>query len=177
MKFISRQQPITTIGTSDTNLKFVLHLISAGTVSAKDVVEFAAKHTLAPAVMVKAVLESSFQIIEHYLSLGYRVKLGELGTFYPTIKSKAVDSNAEAGLVQLEKVNVRFMPNTEMVEKLNKAPKSLEGIFKLVDAERKFYEEVGKTKLGDTLDQPDGDDNLDPDDGGNTGGGGGGFAG
>ena len=46
-----------------------------------------------------------------------------------------------------------------------------------MDAERKFYEEVGKTKLGDTLDQPDGDDNLDPDDGGNTGGGGGGFAG
>ena len=60
---------------------------------------------------------------------------------------------------------------------VNKAPKSLEGIFKLVDAERKFYEEVGKTKLGDAPDQPDGDDNLDPDDGGNTGGGGGGFAG
>jgi predicted histone-like DNA-binding protein len=177
MKLISKQQPITKIGTSETNLKFVLNLVEAGTVSAKDIVEFASKHTSAPAVMVKAVLESSFQIVEHYLSLGYRVQLGELGTFYPTIKSKAVDSNTEAGMVQLEKVNVRFRPNSDIVEKLNKAPKTLQGIYRLVDADRKFYEEVGRGELGDAPVQPEGGDNPDPDSGGNTGGGGGGFAG
>ena len=40
-------------------------------------------------------------------------------------------------------MTVRFRPNTELLEKLEKAEKELIGVYKLYDADKKFYEEVG----------------------------------
>ena len=169
IKLISKQQPMTKIGTKEKELKYVLNLVLSGSISEKEVIEFACKHTGMQPTMVKAAIESCLQIVELYIALGYSVKLGDLGTFYPTIDSKAVDSNTEAGLSQLKKVNIRFRPNSELVEKVNKADKELKGVFKIVDYERKFYEEVGRKDIGDTTDDTAGNDGN-----GNSDGGGGG---
>lgn len=149
MKLISKQVPITKIGTNEQELKYALFLQSAGTVSTKTIAEFACKHTSMQPTMVKAMLESCFQIIEYHLSLGHSVRMGDLGTFYPTLSYKAVDSNTEAGLAQLKKVNVRFRPNSDMIDTINKAEKELLGIYKLVDHVNKYYKEVGTAKLDD----------------------------
>ena len=179
MKLISKQVPITKIGTNEQELKYALFLQSAGTVSTKTIAEFACKHTSMQPTMVKAMLESCFQIIEYHLSLGLSVRMGDLGTFYPTLSYKAVDSNTEAGLVQLKKVNVRFRPNSDMIDTINKAEKELLGIYKLVDHVNKYYKEVGTAKLDD--DNSSGTDSGTPPNdqggggtsqGGNTGGGG-----
>ena len=169
LKLESRQQPKTKIGTKEKELKYVLNLVLSGSISEKEVIEFACKHTGMQPTMVKAAIESCLQIVELYIALGYSVQLGDLGTFYPTIDSKAVDSNTEAGLSQLKKVNIRFRPNTELVEKVNKADKELKGVYKIVDYERKFYEEVGRKDIGDTTDDTAGNDGN-----GNSDGGGGG---
>lgn len=175
IKFKSFQTPTSKIGTEEKELKYVLQLVSPGTVSSKHVVEFACKHTTLQPTTVKAALESCFQIIEHYLSLGYRVQLGELGTFYPTINYKRVDSNTKAGLAQLEKINIRFRPNSELIESVNKSEKELVGIFKLADAEKKYYDEVGTGNLNDSGESPESGDNTSQGDSGNNNGGG--FAG
>lgn len=70
---------------------------------------------------------------------------------------------------QLKKVNIRFRPNSELIEKVNKADKELKGVYKIVDYERKFYEEVGRKDLGDAPDDTTGNDG----DGNSDGGGGG----
>ena len=174
LKIESRQQPMTKIGTKEKELKYVLNLVLSGSISEKEVIEFACKHTGMQPTMVKAAIESCLQIVELYIALGYSVQLGDLGTFYPTINSKAVDSNTEAGLTQLEKVNIRFRPSTELVEKVNKADKELEGVFKIVDYERKFYEEVGQKDLGDGAGNATGNGgngNSDGDGGGSSSGG------
>lgn len=181
LKFESRQRRVSKIGTDEMELKYVLNLEVAGTLSEKDVIEFACKHTGMQSTMVKAALDSCFQIIEYHLALGYRVKMGELGTFYPTIKTKSVYSNEDAGLAQLEKVNVRFRPNQELLEKINKSEKELTGIYKLVDEENKFYDEVGTKKLDGSGDGDGGDGGGGTSGGGNNddnqGGGGGGTSG
>ena len=169
IKLESKQQPMTKIGTKEKELKYVLNLVLSGSISEKEVIEFACKHTGMQPTMVKAAIESSLQIVELYIALGYSVKLGDLGTFYPTIDSKAVDSNTEAGLSQLKKVNIRFRPNSELIEKVNKADKELKGVFKIVDYERKFYEEVGRKDFADASDGTTGNDGN-----GNSDGGGGG---
>lgn len=69
----------------------------------------------------------------------------------------------------MKKVNIRFRPNSELVEKVNKADKELKGVYKIVDYERKFYEEVGRKDLGDAPDDTTGNDG----DGNSDGGGGG----
>ena len=169
LKLESRQQPMTKIGTKEKELKYVLNLVLSGSISEKEVIEFACKHTGMQSTMVKAAIESCLQIVELYIALGYSVKLGDLGTFYPTIDSKAVDSNTEAGLSQLKKVNIRFCPNSELIEKVNKADKELKGVYKIVDHERKFYEEVGPKDFADASDGTTGNDGN-----GNSDGGGGG---
>lgn len=169
IKLESRQRPMTKIGTKEKELKYVLNLVLSGSISEKEVIEFACKHTGMQPTMVKAAIESSLQIVELYIALGYSVKLGALGTFHPAIDSKAVDSNTEAGLSQLKKVNIRFRPNSELIEKVNKADKELVGVFKIVDYEHKFYEEVGRKDIGDAPDDTAGNDGN-----GNSDGGGGG---
>lgn len=169
LKLESRQQPMIKIGTKEKELKYVLNLVLSGSISEKEVIEFACKHTGMQPTMVKAAIESCLQIVELYIALGYSVQLGDLGTFYPTIDSKAVDSNTDAGLSQLKKVNIRFRPNSELIEKVNKADKELKGVYKIVDYERKFYEEVGRKDLGDASDGTGGNDGN-----GNSYGGGGG---
>ena len=169
IKLESRQRPMTKIGTKEKELKYVLNLVLSGSISEKEVIEFASKHTGMQPTMVKAAIESCLQIVELYIALGYSVKLGNLGTFHPTINCKAVDSNTDAGLAQLEKVNIRFRPNPELIEKVNKADKELVGVYKIVDYEHKFYEEVGRKDLGDTTGNTPGNDGN-----GNSDGGGGG---
>ena len=110
LKFQSKQRPITKIGTKEQELKYVLQLLSSGQIGEKEVVNFCSKHTSVQQATVRAVLDTCCQTIEYHLSLGYSVKLGDVGIFYTTILYKAVDSNTDAGLAQLEKVKSVFDP-------------------------------------------------------------------
>ena len=177
-KLKSIQRPITKIGTNEKELKYVLQLLSSGQIGEKEVVNFCSKHTNVPQATVRAVLDSFCQTIEYHLSLGYSVKLGDVGIFYPTISYKVVDDNTKAGLAQLEKINIRFRPNVLLTEAVNKAEKETVGVYKIVDYEKGFYQEVGRRELGDGSGNGD---NTNETPSGGTGGGntdaGGGFAG
>ena len=73
IKLVSKQQPMTKIGTKEKELKYVLNLVLSGSISEKEVIEFACKHTGMQPTMVKAAIESCLQIVELYIALGYSV--------------------------------------------------------------------------------------------------------
>ena len=73
IKLISKQQPMIKIGTKEKELKYVLNLVLSGSISEKEVIEFACKHTGMQPTMVKAAIESCLQIVELYIALGYSV--------------------------------------------------------------------------------------------------------
>ena len=73
LKIESRQQPMIKIGTKEKELKYVLNLVLSGSISEKEVIEFACKHTGMQPTMVKAAIESCLQIVELYIALGYSV--------------------------------------------------------------------------------------------------------
>ena len=137
-----KERPVMKIGTADKENKYVLQLSKSQTVGDKEVVEFCHDHTQIPTVYIKAAAESYCQTIMHYLLLGYRVKVGDLGTFFLALDTKAANTAEEAGLDQLIDIKVRFRPTKEFAAKIRKAEVKLDGIFKLVDAERKIYEKV-----------------------------------
>lgn len=161
IKVKSKQSPIVKIGTNEKELKYVLQLESAGTASSKEIINFCQKHTHTPRVFLKATVEAVIQAIVHYTMLGYRVELEDLGTFRLTVKSKAVDKNTEAGLSQLEEISLKFTPKKELTEQIRQADVELSGVFKIVDLEKKIYEEVGTKEL-------DGDDQKPSQEGGNN---------
>ncbi|MBO7200589.1 MAG: hypothetical protein J6V54_04240 [Bacteroidales bacterium] len=149
ISIISKEQPTPIIGTKNTELKYSLHIQYAGTVSTKEVVAFACKHTGMQSTAMKAALDSCCQTIELFLSMGYRVQLGELGTFFATTDSTTVYSNVDAGLSQLNRLRVRFDANKELKHAINNAEKRLVAIQRLVDPEKKIYETISTNQLTD----------------------------
>ena len=165
INIVSKEQPTPKIGTKEMEMKYSLHIQYAGTLSAKDVVAFACKHTGMQSTAMKAALDSCCQTIELFLSMGYRVQMGELGTFFATTNSTTVYSNVDAGLSQLKKLNVRFNATKDLKHAVNNAEKRLVAIQKLVDPEKKIYQTISTNELTDSS-QGAGDS------GENTGGGG-----
>lgn len=149
IKLKSQQRPVSKIGTSETELKYVLKQVPAGKASTKEIVDFCQEHTQTPRVYIKAAVESFIQAIVHYTMLGYRMELEDLGTFYVTAKGKSVTDNAEAGLSQLEELNIKFTPKKSLEDKVRMADVEFDGIYKLVDAEKKIYEKIKATDDGE----------------------------
>lgn len=65
-----------------------------------------------------------------------------MGTFFLALDTKAAATIEEAGLDQLMDIKVRFRPTKEFASKIRKAEVKLDGIFRLVGAEKKLYEKV-----------------------------------
>ena len=149
INLVSKEQPTPIIGTKDTEMKYSLHIQYAGIVSTKEVVTFACKHTGMQSTAMKAALDSCCQTIELFLSMGYRVQLGELGTFFATTDATTVHSNVDAGLSQLKKLNIRFNATKDLKYAVNNAEKRLVAIQRLVDPEKKIYETISTNQLTD----------------------------
>ena len=177
MKFVSKQTPMTKIGTKEKELKYVLKHSSSGIIDEKEVVNFCHNHTQIPRATISAAMDSCLQTIGHYLALGHSVKLGDVGIFYITANARSVDSNTEAGLAQLKGVNVRFRPSIELQDLVRKADKECEGVYRIVDYDKKIYEKIGTSSLDGSGTGSGADSNGDAGNnssGGGTGGSGGG---
>ena len=71
---------------------------------------------------ILAVLADLENVITKTLRNGKGVKLGDLGSFRPTIKGRGVEEKADYESSLIRKVNVVFIPSTKM--KYNLSPKN-----------------------------------------------------
>jgi uncharacterized membrane protein YgcG len=104
--------------------------------------------------------------------MGYRVQLGELGTFFATTDGTTVYSNVDAGLSQLKKLNVRFNATKDLKHAINNAEKRLVAIQRLVDPEKKIYQTISTNELTDSSQGAGGSGGNSNSGGGNSGSGG-----
>lgn len=167
IKVKAQESPITKIGTNEKELKYVLKPVYSGTVAEKEIIDFCQSLTQLPRTYIRASLESIIQTMIHYLMLGYKIKFNDLGIFYITANSSAVSSVADAGLSQLKNLYIRFLPNKELSEEVRSAEINLDGIYKIVDYDKKIYEKVKTTSKTDLPEEEDtGGGSSTPDDGG-----------
>ena len=167
IKVKAQESPITKIGTNEKELKYVLKPVYSGTVAEKEIIDFCQSLTQLPRTYIRASLESIIQTMIHYLMLGYKIKFNDLGIFYITANSSAMSSVADAGLSQLKNLYIRFLPNKELSEEVRSAEINLDGIYKIVDYDKKIYEKVKTTSKTDLPEEEDtGGGSSTPDDGG-----------
>lgn len=167
IKVKAQESPITKIGTNEKELKYVLKPVYSGTVAEKEIIDFCQSLTQLPRTYIRASLESIIQTMIHYLILGYKIKFNDLGIFYITADSSAVSSVADAGLSQLKNLYIRFLPNKELSEEVRSAEINLDGIYKIVNYDKKIYEKVKTTSKTDLPEEEDtGGGSSTPDDGG-----------
>lgn len=67
---------------------------------------------------VASVLTHLSEIAIRYATMGYSVKLGDLGTLTPRLSAKALPVGEKYGAENIRKVNVRYTPSLEMKEQL-----------------------------------------------------------
>lgn len=67
---------------------------------------------------VESVLTHLSEIAIRYATMGYSVRLGDLGTLTPRLSAKAVPTGEKYGTDNIRKVNVRYSPSLDMKEKL-----------------------------------------------------------
>lgn len=65
---------------------------------------------------VTAVLEVLSDAVTHFISLGYSVALGRLGSFYSTLRSKATETEKDFTVNNIKKVNLVFVPSVKIKE-------------------------------------------------------------
>ena len=76
--------------------------------------------TLNPKEAEMAVSQLKKVLIAALLN-GQSVQLGDWGTFYLTLNSNGVDTEAEVSSAQVKKINIRFRVGKELQEAINKA--------------------------------------------------------
>ncbi|MDP0531627.1 HU family DNA-binding protein [Porphyromonas gingivalis] len=76
--------------------------------------------TLNPKEAEMAVSQLKKVLIAALLN-GQSVQLGDWGTFYLTLNSNGVDTEAEVSATQVKKINIRFRVGKELQEAINKA--------------------------------------------------------
>lgn len=67
---------------------------------------------------ITAVLEALSDSVTHFISLGYGVSLGRLGSLYSTLRSKATESEKDFNASNIKKVNVVFVPSVKIKESM-----------------------------------------------------------
>lgn len=70
---------------------------------------------------IQAILTLAVDCIREQLLLGQRIQLGELGTFYVSLKSRGETDKADFTTANIKAVNVSFSPGTNFVDLIKDA--------------------------------------------------------
>jgi len=84
---------------------------------ARDITE----ETTVTSTDVKAVIEALVKTVIRRVSDGLTVKLGDLGSIYPTIKTEGVDKVDDFNTSMIKAVRVRFRPSAKVVREVSKS--------------------------------------------------------
>ena len=80
-----------------------------------------AKSTTLTATDIKAVIEGLIEFTMHHVVSGWRVRLGNLGTFYPTLRNKPAAKFNDWTPARISGLQARFNPSTEFLQLLTEA--------------------------------------------------------
>lgn len=99
--------------------KLVVH----GTKTLKDIIRHAQIHSGMSAATIQGVVTYLESVIAESLAEGYNVKLGNIGTFTATLKSRKVASKEEIRANSIHFNNVHFKPTQELKKEIGRQMK------------------------------------------------------
>lgn len=102
----------------DGSVKYFAHIDNTQPVSRKEIIRAIEKVTSLSASDVKACLDAlEYQVVEH-LRQGHSVRLGDLGSFRPTLNAFTYTNPDEVTAASIKRVRARFTPSGEMNRQL-----------------------------------------------------------
>lgn len=127
---------------------YVPRLIRYSTMSEEDIVEYCAEDSAVQKSHIVATLRSLSQCIKHLLLNGHSVEIPNLGIFSLQCSSSSEMDVSKAGVDQLLKLKVRFLPCTQLKREVENVHLELEGIYdidRVTDTGKKVYCKVERS--------------------------------
>ena len=90
-----------------------------GEMTLRELAERISEMSTLSSIDIMAVLEALLKVIPKELSKGNTVRLGDFGSFYPTIKSEGSEVEEEFNESLINKTNIKFRPGHEVKNVLN----------------------------------------------------------
>ena len=139
----AQQQPVYNLnGTGTTGLAYVLRPVRYTTMNANDIVNYCVANSVVPKAYLSASMVALAQCIENFLLNGHSVEFPNLGIFSLTSSGISEADINKVGMEQLHKLNVRFLPCTELKAEVEAVTLEFEGI----------YDIAGEVVVGDRAD-------------------------
>ena len=103
---------------TDGTIKYYPHIAPTQPVSRSEIIRAIEKVTSLSSSDIKSCLDAlEYQIVEH-LRQGHSVRLGDLGSFRPTLNVYTYDKSDDVNAAGIKRVRARFTPSGEMVRQL-----------------------------------------------------------
>ena len=171
----AQQQYVSTgIGSGEKQLAYVLRPVRYSTMGANDIVDYCAANSIVPKAYMVAAMTAIIQCIENFLLNGHSVELPNFGIFSLTSKGIIATDADAAGLAQLEKLKVKFLPNIRIKQAVENVALECEGVYDIAGytehengTRTPYYSKRGTTRGV----EGDGGDEDDPGSGSGSGSG------
>lgn len=98
-------------------------LVAYGTMDMKDILKHAQMHSGLNAATVQGVVTFLEDVLAEYLASGYNVKIGNIGTFSASLKSRKVTSKEEIRAKSIHFDNVKFKAAKELKKEIGRQMK------------------------------------------------------
>lgn len=148
---------------------YVLRPVRYTTMNSNDIVNYCAANSIVPKAYLSASMVALSQCIENFLLNGHSVEFPNLGIFSLSSKGISEEDANKAGIAQLTKLNVRFLPCTQLKTEVENVDLEFDGVYDIAgensDGEKYYRKVVRKLTATDTT---DGDDEGDDTNGGSN---------
>ena len=100
----------------DAAAKYYAQVVLAPEMALKQIVEQIADRCTLTGSDIKAVLDALMTVIKRNLANGSPVRLGDLGSFRPSVSGKGLEDASKCGANSVKKARVISVPSTEIKE-------------------------------------------------------------
>ena len=100
---------------ADGNVKYYAKVAPVSPVYLDDIATRISQNCTVTEHDVKAVISALQEQVIHYLSEGHSIRLGDLGSFRPTLNVYTCDTAEEVSAASIKHVRTRFTPGSRLV--------------------------------------------------------------
>lgn len=122
-------------GSGTTGMAYVLRPVRYTTMKAEDIVNYCVANSVVPKAYLSASMVALAQCIENFLLNGHSVEFPNLGIFSLTSSGISEADINKVGVEQVHKLNVRFLPCTQLKSEVEGVVLEFDGIYDIAGEE------------------------------------------
>lgn len=133
-------------GSGTTGMAYVLRPVRYTTMNAEDIINYCSANSIVPKAYLSASMIAIAQCIENFLLNGHSVEFPNLGIFSLTSSGISEADVNKVGMEQLHKLNVRFLPSSQLKAEVEAVTLEFDGIYDIAGEEMVVNRADGSTK-------------------------------